>query len=92
MATVLGITGGIGSGKSTATKILSEILNVPYDEMYKHVSKKTSIERVHPEGRKLDYETADKTDHKQFKKLLSFFIKPDATQTAGTKAKIYPKW
>lgn len=29
MATVLGITGGIGSGKSTATKILSEILNAP---------------------------------------------------------------
>ena len=28
--------------------------------MYKHVSKKTSIERVHPEGRRLDYETAEK--------------------------------
>ena len=28
--------------------------------MYAHVSKKTSIERVHPEGRRLDYETADK--------------------------------
>ena len=28
--------------------------------MYKHVSKKTSIERVHPEGRQLSYETADK--------------------------------
>ena len=28
--------------------------------MYKHVSKKTSIERVHPEGRRLSYEIADK--------------------------------
>ena len=29
MSTVLGITGGIGSGKSTVSKILSEILNAP---------------------------------------------------------------
>ena len=28
--------------------------------MYKHVSKKTSIERVHPEGRDLSYEIAEK--------------------------------
>jgi len=46
--------------KENTTKQLSEILNVTYDEMYKHVGKKTSIERVHPEGRRLDYETADK--------------------------------
>lgn len=39
---------------------LSEILNVSYDEMYKHINKKTSIERVHPEGRRLSYEIADK--------------------------------
>lgn len=39
---------------------LSKILNVSYDEMYKHVTKKTSIERVHPEGRNLSYEIADK--------------------------------
>ena len=45
--------------KETATK-LAEILNVSYEDMYKHVSKKTSIERVHPEGRKLSYEIADK--------------------------------
>jgi len=30
--------------------------------MYAHVSKKTSIERVHPEGRRLSYEIADKID------------------------------
>ena len=28
--------------------------------MKKHVYKKTSIERVHPEGRRLSYEIADK--------------------------------
>ena len=38
--------------KDVATK-LSQILNVSYDDMYKHVNKKTSIERVHPEGRRL---------------------------------------
>lgn len=45
--------------KDTTTK-LTQILNVSYDEMYKHVNKKTSIERVHPEGRRLSYEIADK--------------------------------
>ena len=46
--------------KKEVAKKLSEILNVSFDSMYKHVSKKTSIERVHPEGRKLSYEIADK--------------------------------
>ena len=46
--------------KEKVAKDLSEILNVSYEEMYKHVSKKTSIERVHPEGRNLSYEIADK--------------------------------
>lgn len=39
---------------------LASILNVSYEDMYKHVSKKTSIERVHPEGRRLSYEVASK--------------------------------
>lgn len=46
--------------KDEVARTLSEILGVSYDEMYKHVSKKTSIERVHPEGRNLDFEIADK--------------------------------
>ena len=46
--------------KENTTNLLAQILNVSYDEMYKHVSKKTSIERVHPEGRRLDYDTANK--------------------------------
>ena len=39
--------------KEQVTKDLANILNVDYDIMYKHVNKKASIERVHPEGRQL---------------------------------------
>ena len=46
--------------KELVTKKLSEILNVSYDDMKKHVYKVTSIERVHPEGRRLSYEIAEK--------------------------------
>lgn len=53
------ISNQISDKKQTAKK-LAEILNVDEDIMYAHVSKKTSIERVHPEGRRLSYEIADK--------------------------------
>lgn len=43
----------------TSTK-LAEILGVSKEEMDKHVNKLTSIERVHPEGRRLSFEIADK--------------------------------
>ena len=46
--------------KEETAKKLSEVLNVSYEEMYSHVNKKSSIERVHPEGRRLSYEVADK--------------------------------
>ena len=46
--------------KELVTKDLANILNVSYDEMYEHVNKRTSIERVHPEGRQLSYEIAEK--------------------------------
>ena len=46
--------------KEKTAKILAKILNVKYQNIIKHVSKKTSIERVHPEGRKLSYDIADK--------------------------------
>ena len=46
--------------KKTASKKLAEILNIDEEEMSKHVNKKTSIERVHPEGRRLPFEVADK--------------------------------
>ncbi len=48
--------------KEEVAKALSEIIGVSYEEMYKHVSKRTSIERVHPEGRGLSFEIADKID------------------------------
>ena len=46
--------------KEETAKKLAEILDVTYEDMYSHVSKRTSIERVHPEGRRLNYEIADK--------------------------------
>lgn len=46
--------------KKKVTKELASILNVTEEEMKKHVNKKTSIERVHPEGRRLSFEVADK--------------------------------
>ena len=41
---------------------LSDILGTDYQDMLKHVTKSTSIERVHPEGRGLDFEVAEKID------------------------------
>jgi len=48
------------TNKAKVVYELSRILGVSYDEMKKHVYKKTSIERVHPEGRRLSYEVAEK--------------------------------
>ncbi|MDO4996787.1 MAG: stage V sporulation protein D [Bacilli bacterium] len=46
--------------KKEVTEKLSSILNVSYEQMKSHVYKNTSIERVHPEGRRLPFEIADK--------------------------------
>ena len=46
--------------KEKTTSELSKILDIDYLAMRNHVYKNTSIERVHPEGRRLDYETAEK--------------------------------
>ena len=46
--------------KDKVSQDLADILGVSKEEMDKHVKKKTSIERVHPEGRRLSYEIADK--------------------------------
>ena len=45
--------------EGTATKLAS-ILNCDYDKMLKHLTKKTSLEKVNPEGRQLDSDIADK--------------------------------
>ena len=46
--------------KEKTAELIAPILGISYEDMYEHVSKKTSIERVHPEGRRLEYEIADK--------------------------------
>ena len=46
--------------KKDAAEKLANILGVSYDAMYNHINKRASIERVHPEGRRLSYEIADK--------------------------------
>lgn len=46
--------------KNKTTEDLANILGVNYEEMKTHVYKKTSIERVHPEGRRLSYDIAEK--------------------------------
>lgn len=48
--------------KEEVTKKLAKILNVSYDQMKKRVYKNTSIERVHPFGRRLDYKVAEKIE------------------------------
>ncbi len=58
-SSVIIIPSQVKDKKNTAS-LLSKILDVSYEEMYKHVTKKSSIERIHPEGRRLDYEIADK--------------------------------
>ncbi len=46
--------------KKETAKIISDCLNVSYNDILKHVTKLTSIERIHPEGRGLSNEIADK--------------------------------
>ncbi len=41
---------------------ISEILNCSKEAISEHLYKKSSIERVHPEGRRISYEQADKID------------------------------
>ena len=53
--------------KEEVSKNLSEILGVTKEEMDKHVYKETSIERVHPEGRQLSFDVADRIDKLKYK-------------------------
>ena len=46
--------------KKKTTKLLADILEVSYEDMKEHVYKETSIERVHPEGRRISYDIAEK--------------------------------
>lgn len=49
--------------KDDVIKDLAKILNVEEEKISKHVKKSSSVEIVHPEGRQLDYETADKINN-----------------------------
>ena len=49
--------------KEAASSKISEILNVSKEEILRHMNKKTSIEKVHPEGRNLTYEIANKINN-----------------------------
>lgn len=53
--------------KEEVSENLSKILGVSKKEMDKHVYKNTSIERVHPEGRQLSFDIADKIDSLNYK-------------------------
>ena len=48
------------SNKEYTAKMLSEILNIDYNTMYSHVTKRTSLERVHPYGRNLSEDIKNK--------------------------------
>jgi len=53
--------------KEEVSSNLANILGISKKEMDKHVYKDTSIERVHPEGRKLSFEVADRIDKLKYK-------------------------
>lgn len=53
--------------KDEVSSLLADILNVSKSDMDKHVFKNVSIERVHPEGRQLPFEIADKIDKLKIK-------------------------
>ena len=53
--------------KEEVSKSLANILNVSKEEMDEHVYKEVSIERVHPEGRQLSFEIADRIDKLNYK-------------------------
>jgi len=46
--------------KEETARIISNILGVSFNEIYEHTKAISSLERVHPEGRELSYEIADK--------------------------------
>lgn len=46
--------------KEETAKKLCEIIDIKYEDMLAHIQKRTLMERVHPEGRRLPYEVADK--------------------------------
>ncbi|MYL33044.1 stage V sporulation protein D [Pontibacillus yanchengensis] len=56
--TVMVVPRQISNPEETAQK-LSEVLDMDYEKALNHVTKQISIERIHPEGRKITEEVAD---------------------------------
>ncbi len=52
--------------KEEVAKKISSILGTDYQDMLAHASKRTVMERVHPEGRRLSYEVADQINELHF--------------------------
>ena len=52
--------------KDLVAEKISEILDVPKSKIEEHLYKKSMMERVHPEGRRLSYEIADKIENLHF--------------------------
>lgn len=52
--------------KENVAKVLAKILDTSYENIYGHITKNTSIERIHPEGRNLPYEVADEISSYNF--------------------------
>ena len=60
--------------KDKTAEVLADILNVSKKEMARHINKKTSIERVHPEGRRL--RTVSRLPHRGPRGLLEVQPRP----------------
>lgn len=54
------------SNKDLVAEKVSEVLGVDKEDIEKHIYKKTMMERVHPEGRRLTYDIADKINDFHF--------------------------
>ena len=52
--------------KDLVSSKISEILNVSKSSIEEHVYKKSMMERIHPEGRRLSYEIADRIEELNF--------------------------
>ena len=52
--------------KEAVARDISSILGADYEDILAHASKKTSIERVHPEGRQLSYEIAEEINKRNY--------------------------
>lgn len=54
------------NNKDLVAEKISEILDVPKSKIEEHLYKKSMMERVHPEGRRLSYKIADKIENLHF--------------------------